>query len=69
VDYVLNDAIGLEIPIEVKFQNTITNRDLDGIINFKRFAHAKSALLLSKDQLDISKEFVKIPVSSLLLLV
>ncbi|MGC1932333.1 MAG: DUF4143 domain-containing protein [Candidatus Nitrosopolaris sp.] len=69
VDYVLNDGITLEIPIEVKFQNTITNRDSDGIINFKKLVHAKSALLLSKDQLNVSKEFVKIPVSMLLLLV
>lgn len=68
VDYVFNDGSGIEIPIEVKFQNKITVRDLDGIINFKRYTHVKNAILLSKDKIGIERECVIVPTSMFLLL-
>ncbi|MEM3159349.1 MAG: ATP-binding protein [Nitrososphaera sp.] len=69
VDFILNDGVGLEIPIEVRFQNSITNRDLDGLINFKKFTGVKNALLITKDQLDLTNECVKIPAATFLLLI
>lgn len=69
VDYVLNDGADLELPIEVKFQNTITNRDLDGIINFKKSTDAKSGIIVSKDIMDVNSECVIIPAPIFLLLI
>ncbi len=69
VDFIFNNGIGLELPIEVRYQNSITNRDLDGLINFKKLTGGKSAVLVTKDQLDITNECVKIPASIFLLLV
>jgi len=69
VDYVYNDGMGREIPIEVKFQNNLSVRDLDGIINFKKFTGVKNALLISKDKLELTRECVVIPASIFLLLI
>ncbi|MYG33522.1 MAG: ATP-binding protein [Cenarchaeum sp. SB0677_bin_16] len=69
VDFVYNDGDGTEVPIEVKFQNRITSRDLDGLINFKRNTGQRNAILLSKDKLSLENEYVAIPVSLFLLLV
>lgn len=69
VDFVYDDQAGIKTPIEVKFQNHITARDLDGLINFKRRTTHQNAILLSKDTLDIERECIAIPVSLFLLLV
>lgn len=69
VDYVFNDGTTIELPIEVKFRNTITNRDLDGIINFKRFTSVKNGILISKAKLSVDRECVSIPASMFLLLI
>lgn len=69
VDYIFNDGTGMELPIEVKFQNSISSRDLDGLINFKKYTHTKDALLISKDRLDITSECVEVPASIFLLLI
>ena len=68
VDFVYNDGAGTEVPIEVKFQNRISSRDLDGLINFKRDTRQRNAILLSKDRLSLENEYVSIPVSLFLLL-
>ena len=69
VDLIYNDGLGIEIPIEIKFQNKLTNRDLDGIINFKKYTGTKNALLLTKDILSVERECVMIPISIFLLLI
>ena len=58
-----------EVPIDVKFQNRITARDLDGIVNFKRRTRSGSSILLTKDKLSLEREFVAVPVSLFFLLV
>ena len=68
VDFVYSNGVGIEAPIEVKFQNRISARDLDGLINFKRHTRQKNAILLSKDKLSLENEYVAIPVSLFLLL-
>ena len=69
VDFVYSNGAGTETPIEVKFQNHISARDLDGLINFKRQPGQRNAILLSKDKLSLENECVAIPVSLFLLLV
>jgi predicted AAA+ superfamily ATPase len=71
VDFVLDNGIDLEIPMEVKFQNSINKRDLDSIINFKKESKNKNLrpLLLSKDRFDIINDCTIIPASIFLLLV
>ena len=72
VDYILKSQIEetrIEIPIEVKYQRNITTRDIDGIINFKRLTGARSGLLISNDQLDVTSECVKIPAKMFLALI
>ncbi len=69
LDYVFYNGDKIELPIEVKYQKTITNRDLDGINNFKRATNVKNALLITKDQLAETENHIKIPASLFLLLV
>ena len=68
VDFVYSDGTGTETPIEVKFQNRISARDLDGLINFNRYTRQRNAIMLSKDRLSIENEYTAIPVSLFLLL-
>lgn len=68
VDFVYNDG-AVEVPIEVRFTNRLTKRDLDGIIAFKKAAGAKSGLVLTRNTLCAERECVKIPASMFLLLV
>ncbi len=69
VDLIYNDGLGAEIPIEVKFQNNISKRDLDGIINFKKQTQAKSALLLTRYNFSAERECIMIPASVFLLMI
>jgi predicted AAA+ superfamily ATPase len=71
IDFVLNNGTDVEIPIEVKFQNTIDNRDLDDIINFKRESKIRNQypLLLTKDKFDIKQDCLLLPASVFLSLI
>ena len=68
VDFVYSDGTGTETPIEVKFQNRISARDLDGLINFNRYTRQRNAIMLSKDRLSVENEYTAVPVSLFLLL-
>jgi uncharacterized protein len=71
IDFVINDGTDVEIPIEVKFQNSISSRDLDDIINFKKESKNRNQypLLLTKNRLDIKQDCVLVPTSVFLLLI
>jgi len=71
IDFVLNNGIDVEIPIEVKFQNSIDNRDLNDIINFKKESKIRNQypLLLTKERFDIKQDCVLVPTSIFLLLI
>ncbi len=70
LDYVLYDGAGVELPIEVKFQKTVSKKtDFKGIYKFQKAAGVKMGLLLSKDQLDVASDCLTIPASVFLLLV
>ncbi len=68
VDFVYKGGAGAETPIEVKFQNRISARDLDGLISFNRYTRQRNAIMLSKDVLSMENEYTAIPVSLFLLL-
>lgn len=68
VDYIFYDGDKIEVPIEVKYKGKITSRDIDGIINYKRKSGVKNALLITKDTLEINREYVALPASVFLLL-
>ena len=68
VDFIVyaNDLI---IPIEVKYQNNIGRKDLQGIIDFKKVSGVSKALMLTKHDLSIHNECTMIPVPLFLILV
>ena len=68
VDFVYSNGVGTERAIEVKFQNRISARDLDGLINFNRRTKRSDAILLSKDRLSQERECTVIPAAVFLLL-
>ena len=69
VDLVYNGGDGVEVPIEVKFQHSINNRDLDGLINFKKATRGRNALMITRDDMSVHRECVMVPASMFLLLV
>lgn len=69
VDFIYNDGKNPELPIEVKYQNSINPRDLDGIVTFKKQSSVENALIISKNRLEVERECVMIPASMFLLLV
>ena len=66
-DLVYNGGDGVEVPIEVKFQHSINNRDLDGLINFKKATRGRNALMITRDGMSVHRECVMVPASMFLL--
>jgi len=67
VDFILNDGIKNELPIEVKYSNEA--RALGGFYSFLRETSRKSGLVISKDELDVKENYVSIPASVFLMLI
>ncbi len=68
VDFVLY-ADGLELPIEVKYRNTVNKRELDGMVSFLDQANAEGGLVLSKKEIEQRQDYLIIPAAALLLLI
>lgn len=68
VDFIIKDENSV-IPIEVKYQNKIRRDDYYGLIDFKKASGEKQALLVTKNDLSVSKEATNIPASLFLLLI
>lgn len=67
VDFVYDDSSSnMIVPIEVKYRNN-PKRDLAGMYRVLNKTHGKG-LVISKDRLDVSSEYVMIPASLFLLL-
>ena len=68
VDFIVyaNDLI---IPMEVKYQNNIGRKDLQGIIDFKKVSGVSKALMLTKHDLFMHNECTMIPVPLFLILI
>ena len=70
VDYILNDKYDIEVPIEVKYtQNSISKDRLTGFFNFKKINNSKNGIVITKNDLNVDKDYVKIPASIFLLLI
>ena len=65
-DLAYNGGAGVEVPIEVKFQHGINSRDLDGLINSKKAARGRNALMITRDGMSVQRECVMIPASMFL---
>jgi predicted AAA+ superfamily ATPase len=69
LDYVLYDGSGMELPIEVRYQNKISKKtDITGIHRFQKAAGGKAGLLLTKDEFGAESDYVMVPTSMFLLL-
>jgi predicted AAA+ superfamily ATPase len=69
VDFVLKAEIDSSVPIEVKYQQTISKKDLYGIIDFLKVSGASKGILLSKNKLETKRNAVIIPIWLFLLIV
>lgn len=67
VDYVLYDGGKIEVPIEVKYRNTL--KGLGGFYSFLNKTGKKSGIVISKDELDVKENYVSIPASVFLMLI
>lgn len=68
-DFVLYVDGMIEAPIEVKYRQSINHRELGGIGSFLDATGAEGGLVLSKNELDIKKDYLVIPASVFLMLV
>lgn len=69
LDFVLYDDNGMELPMEVKFQTKISKKtDLVGIYKFEKATGVPMGLLLTKEDMETTTDYVMIPVSMFLLL-
>jgi predicted AAA+ superfamily ATPase len=69
VDFVVRTGDSECIPIEVKYQRTISSRDTFGIIDFMKASGASKGIILSKETLEIKRNITVLPIWLFLLLV
>ncbi len=69
VDFILYDGDKLQLPLEVKFQEKVYGKKLAGFYSFLDTTKQKSGIVITKDELDVEKEYVKIPASLFLMLI
>jgi predicted AAA+ superfamily ATPase len=63
VDFVIKSETSELLPIELKYQNKIQKSDYRGLSTFKK------GILISKNNFDVTGNYVTIPVSLFLLLI
>ncbi len=63
VDFVIKSEGDELLPIELKFQNKIQKSDYKGLYSFKK------GVLISKNNYDVTGNYITIPVSLFLLLI
>jgi hypothetical protein len=69
VDFVLRSGFSKGVPIEVKYQKTISNEDLFGVIDFMKISGSTNGIILSRDTLEVRRNIVVLPIWLFLLLV
>lgn len=69
VDFVLRTEATKSVPIEVKYQRTISNKDLFGTIDFLKVSGSSKGIILSRETLETKRNIVILPVWLFLLLV
>ncbi len=58
----------VEIPIEVKYRESIDHRELGGLAGFLSETGTKSGIVLSKTQMEERRDYLVMPVSVFLML-
>lgn len=69
VDFVLYREGQLELPVEIKYRNRISYRELGGMARFLDATGSESGLVLSKDTLEVRRDYAVIPLAVFLALV
>ena len=69
VDFVLYREGQLELPVEIKYRNRISYRELGGLASFLDATGSESGLVLSKDTLEVRRDYAVIPLAVFLALV
>lgn len=69
VDFVLYDGDELELPVEIKYRNSIAYRELGGLASFLDATSTESGLVLSKDTLSTRRDYLVVPLAVFLALV
>ena len=69
VDFVLYREDQLELPVEIKYRNRISYRELGGLASFLDATGSESGLVLSKDMLEVRRDYAVIPLAVFLVLV
>ena len=69
VDFVLYDGGELELPVEIKYRNSIAYRELGGLASFLDATGTESGLVLSKDTLSTRYDYLVVPLAVFLALV
>lgn len=69
VDFVLYDGGELELPVEIKYRNSIAYRELGGLASFLDATGTESGLVLSKDTLSTRHDYLVVPLAVFLALV
>lgn len=68
VDFILKQSLPKPVAIEVKYQPSITSRDLFGVIDFKKVTDSPNAIILSKETLEVRGNVTIIPIWLFLLI-
>ena len=59
----------MELPVEIKYRNRISYRALGGLARFLDATGSESGLVLSKDTLEVRRDYAVIPLAVFLALV
>ena len=69
VDFVLYDGDRIEVPIEVKYRNSLNLKELAPVVGFLNATGRKKGLVISKSDLDVRADYVIVPASVFLSLI
>lgn len=69
VDFVYYDGKNIEVPIEVKYRNSIDPREFAALFNFLSKTKKKSGIVISENTLEVKSEYVVVPAAVFLMLI
>ena len=69
VDFVLYDGDRIEVPIEVKYRNSLNLKELAPVVGFLNATGRKKGLVISKSDLDVRADYVIVPAAVFLSLI
>jgi len=69
VDFVMRECLPKCAAVEVKYQPTINRRDMFGAIDFMKVSGSSSAIILSKETLEVRRKITVLPIWLFLLII